>query len=171
MRGERREEPHHVGVELCPRPLSGHADSGVGAAGTLDYLHDVSQVHETRRDRDVVSLQPFRGAATVPALEALFDRVVHDRVETQPGHELVRCTPVVLEQRLGSPLPLAHEGGNQSELLVPREPTAQVTQHEKRTRGRGVKVDQTELALQDRIVAEPFRLFVGVNVAANPRDE
>jgi hypothetical protein len=45
---------------------------------------------------------------------------------------------------------------------------AEVTEHEQRPGGCGGEIDAADVSLEHRVVAEPFRLLVGIDVTAHP---
>ena len=120
---------------------------------------------------DLVSLEPLGDPVTVPALKRLLHAVADPLGQAELGREGIGGGPVVVQHLLGSLTALAEERDAEPGPLDRRPAGAEVAEHEQRL-GRGAReVGVPEIGLQRGVVAEPLRLFVGVDVAADPGDQ
>lgn len=77
-----------------------------------------------RADQDLLPLEFLRHAASVPALEALLDRVANELVEADPRHQVIRCPPMLLEHGFRDPTPLTKTRRHERQTPVQRQDTS-----------------------------------------------
>jgi len=136
----------------------------------MEHLQYVRQVDNPRRQQDLRPAGLTRLALPVPPLEGLEQRIAHLLGQAEPGRELVRRIPVIRQHLLGDPGSLAEERHTQPDPLGQRPSRAQVLGHVHVRREPG-HVVLPEVPLQRKIISEPLRLFVRVDVTADPGDQ
>ena len=162
------EDVHDPRVELRPAPLPGHRDRGVRPAGPVKDLDHVGQGDQPGGHQDFLPFRPLRHALAVPALEGLLDAVANPLGQAQARGQRVSREPVVLQHRLGGPAAVTDEGHPEPGPLDRGPARAEVAEHEQRSGGRGGEIDAADIGLERRVVAEPLRLLVGIDVTAHP---
>jgi hypothetical protein len=158
------------GIELRTAALARDGDGRFDAAGPVVHTEDVRQRHQARRDEDGVACELLGLALAVPTLEGLVDAGAHILVEPEARGEVVGGVPVVLQHDRGVAMAFDDEAEPDAGPLQERPAGAQM-RHDEAGRRETDGVDQSHVPLQCLIVAEPLRLLVGVDVAAQPRHE
>ena len=134
----------------------------------MEDLHHVGQRDQPGREEDLLSPGSLRDALAVPALEGLLDAVPDPLGHAQPFPEPVCRQPVILDHGLGHPAAVTCEGHPEPRALGHGPPGAEMAKDEQRPGGDRAEVGVPEVGLQRRVIAEPLRLLVGVNVASHP---
>ena len=159
------------GSNCVPARASRDRDGGLDPVSPMEDLDHVGEVHEPRGDEDLVALQPLGHAAAVPALEGLLDRVADEAVERSRSIMSSDARQWFSSIDSASRLPWPRNDGRRPTRRRSGKPAAEMPEHEHRPRSRVREIGPAEVALQHHLVPEPLRLLVGIDVAADPRDQ
>ena len=159
-------------VELRAASLARHRDRRGQSAGPMAELHDVGEIDDPRRDHDLLGPRAGRRPFAVPALEGLRDASLNPFTQAELTGNLGGGEAMALHRLLLPPAPSGSEQlGAELRAFDERSALAEVRQHEPGPGCRTGEVDPPDACLQFEIVAEPFRLLVGIDVTPDPRQQ
>ena len=133
-------------------------------------LHHPGELHDPRRQRDLVTPQPYRASLPVPPLEHVIKRVPHAGTQPQPDGDLPGQLAVGSLERARD-LPVRRDQRRKHPRPAPRRTAgADMAQHEARSRPPG-HIDLVAIGLHRNLIPEPRRLLVRFRVAADPAQQ
>jgi hypothetical protein len=136
----------------------------------MKHLDHVRQLHQPHRPADLAARPQSRVALAVPALEHLKQRVAHVLIETKSSRQLAGDDAVRSVHRVHRLTPREEELDRRTRAPRGRRARGQIPQHE----ARAVEPDQVRgvhVGAQCDVIAEPPGLLVGVDMAADPRQQ
>ena len=157
-------------IEVLPTPVPDERPHALHAADAVRDLDELGHLGDPRRDRHLVARELAWPAAPVPALVRGAERVEHRRRESELLLEQASHRGVVLDHPVDLPVPGEHELQAEPEAVERGVPGPE----EAEPGGGHAQAAQLVVVL-DRlrcdVVAEPFRLFVRVGMAADVDEE
>ena len=154
-------------IELGAPPLAGYLQRGLRAAGVVERLDEVGQVHQAYGGSQSIGAGRTRYPSAVPPFECLQQRLAHLRAELQPLSEITRCLAVRHHHMLHRVAGRGHELPDHPDPAKTRPAATEMTGDKGRQRDTP-KILVARVGVHLGLVAEQRRHLTGLGGTAHP---